>query len=415
MILPISIRMRKNKTLLFVTYQYPFLPGEYFIEEEIKYLARSFDRVIIFPSRSLFWQPGKVRELPDGVELWNGRDVPSILRGVWYLFSCVQAPFWIKQQNTQWQGNPDCQTVAYSSAFKAAIKTLMASRALAWFARKSKLPEQAAGYAYWRNFSAAGLAVTGDLLGLRKLYVRCHRIDIYSPFRWPTEAIIHAKSDGVFSVSSDGKDYLERAKGLPCHNIEVHRLGVRIPDTCSKASRDGVYRVLSCSNLIPVKRVDMIAQVIAQLPFPVEWTHIGDGAEQDTIEAIVAGYAADHVAVFQGRLSNQQVYVYYQKFSVDLFINLSESEGVPVSIMEALAHGVPVVATDVGGTGEIIDDTVGELVPVDADCASIVQSVMKLKERELAGVELRVAARSRAEQMCSSDRNYTEFCEHLLR
>ncbi|NCO54621.1 MAG: glycosyltransferase, partial [Bacteroidetes bacterium] len=47
---------------------------------------------------------------------------------------------------------------------------------------------------------------------------------------------------------------------------------------------------------------------------------------------------------------------------VDLFINVSESEGIPVSIMEALSAGIPVIATNVGGTNEIVNNDVGFLI-----------------------------------------------------
>ncbi|NJK95527.1 MAG: glycosyltransferase [Bacteroidales bacterium] len=45
-----------------------------------------------------------------------------------------------------------------------------------------------------------------------------------------------------------------------------------------------------------------------------------------------------------------------------MFLNTSLSEGVPVSVMEALSFGLPVIATDVGGTGELINDEVGMLI-----------------------------------------------------
>lgn len=52
---------------------------------------------------------------------------------------------------------------------------------------------------------------------------------------------------------------------------------------------------------------------------------------------------------------NQQVYDYYKSNKVDVFVNVSYSEGLPVSLMEASSFGIPVIATDVGGSAEIID------------------------------------------------------------
>jgi glycosyltransferase involved in cell wall biosynthesis len=53
---------------------------------------------------------------------------------------------------------------------------------------------------------------------------------------------------------------------------------------------------------------------------------------------------------------------FYRKNHVDLFINVSETEGIPVSIMEAMSFGIPCIATNVGGVNEIVNNTNGFLV-----------------------------------------------------
>ncbi len=60
--------------------------------------------------------------------------------------------------------------------------------------------------------------------------------------------------------------------------------------------------------------------------------------------------------IFIGTVQSEDVMNYYTGNTIDLFVNTSSSEGVPFSIMEAFAAGIPVMATNVGGTGEIVDD-----------------------------------------------------------
>ena len=48
----------------------------------------------------------------------------------------------------------------------------------------------------------------------------------------------------------------------------------------------------------------------------------------------------------------------------DLFVNMSLSEGIPVSIMEAISFGIPIIATNVGGNAEIVNDETGVLIPL---------------------------------------------------
>ena len=57
---------------------------------------------------------------------------------------------------------------------------------------------------------------------------------------------------------------------------------------------------------------------------------------------------------FAGALSQEEVFSFYRCNHVDLFVNVSEAEGIPISIMEALSFGIPCVATRVGGNPEIV-------------------------------------------------------------
>lgn len=61
-------------------------------------------------------------------------------------------------------------------------------------------------------------------------------------------------------------------------------------------------------------------------------------------------------------LSHDQVMNYYKEHHFDVFINMSTNEGVPVSIMEAASFGIPIIATNVGGTSEIVQPSVGMLL-----------------------------------------------------
>ena len=71
----------------------------------------------------------------------------------------------------------------------------------------------------------------------------------------------------------------------------------------------------------------------------------------------------------RGQTANDELLEFYASHRVDVFVNVSSSEGVPVSIMEAIAHDIPVVATAVGGTPEIVSPALGTGEVVDADAA----------------------------------------------
>ena len=114
---------------------------------------------------------------------------------------------------------------------------------------------------------------------------------------------------------------------------------------------------------------------------------------------------------FTGAFSNKEVLKFYQQNHVDLFINVSASEGVPVSIMEALSFGIPVIATNVGGTSEIVDNQVGELLKTDISADEIAKTIQLLASQNLA--ELRKNARNRWNDISNAEKNYSQFVEFL--
>jgi glycosyltransferase involved in cell wall biosynthesis len=114
--------------------------------------------------------------------------------------------------------------------------------------------------------------------------------------------------------------------------------------------------------------------------------------------------------ILHGYVSNQTLINFYQKQQVDLFVNVSSSEGLPVSIMEALSFGIPVIATDVGGTSELVSDKVGELISSTFTTESLGQNIEKLlnlNSEEL--LLLRSNARSIFELKVNAKINYLLF------
>ena len=88
---------------------------------------------------------------------------------------------------------------------------------------------------------------------------------------------------------------------------------------------------------------------------------------------------------FLGRISNLELFSYYKDNYIDLFMNLSSSEGIPVSIMEAMSFGIPVIATNVGGTAEIVNIDNGYLLspnPLLEEVAEAISTYYYLNDEE---------------------------------
>lgn len=86
-------------------------------------------------------------------------------------------------------------------------------------------------------------------------------------------------------------------------------------------------------------------------------------------------------ATFPGIVDNAELLERYSSHHFDLFVNVSESEGLPISIMEACGTGLPVVATDVGGTKEIVADGAnGFLLGPDPSPQEVAEGILKVMQ-----------------------------------
>ena len=157
----------------------------------------------------------------------------------------------------------------------------------------------------------------------------------------------------------------------------------------------------------------MIAEALQKADFPVQWTHIGSGPTLENIRTMMESMPKNVTVNLLGQISNSEVRRVYASKHFDLFINVSTTEGVPVSIMEALAAGIPVIATNVGGTGEIVDSNVGELIDVKTSPEELLNILQKYYVNKSNLQKLRGNAVLRWNNLCNSDKNYSKFISQI--
>lgn len=156
---------------------------------------------------------------------------------------------------------------------------------------------------------------------------------------------------------------------------------------CSPSS-DGIFRIISCSGVTPVKRLHLIIETLKNWDenTAVEWTHIGGGSLFQDIKEKSEKLMKINPKVsvkLLGWKNNKDVQKYYSENPVDLFINVSEAEGLPVSIMEAMSYGIPCIATNVGGTSEIVNEQTGSLLAKGCTNADILRKIKDYSELSL--------------------------------
>jgi len=80
-------------------------------------------------------------------------------------------------------------------------------------------------------------------------------------------------------------------------------------------------------------------------------------------------------AVYTGPLPNAEIFKFYRENTVNLFLNLSETEGLPFVLIEAISMGIPLMATDVGGCREIANQNTGVLLEANPDPAAVAAQI----------------------------------------
>jgi glycosyltransferase involved in cell wall biosynthesis len=137
----------------------------------------------------------------------------------------------------------------------------------------------------------------------------------------------------------------------------------------------GDYRmVTNVARLVPQKGqtylVEAAAQVVATRP-DVRFALVGDGPLRGELMELAGKYGIADKIVFTGILAD----VPRVLAASDVFVLSSLWEGMPLSLLEAMAAGCPAVATDVGGVAEVLDHgAVGLMVP-PSDPAALAQAI----------------------------------------
>ncbi len=231
----------------------------------------------------------------------------------------------------------------------------------------------------------------------------------------------HNAFDTVSFISSHVRDaFVDNVAtqlNLRLDNISVCHLGInKMEDGFCERSSDNVLRLLSCSHIVPVKRVELLFDALEQYAdMPIEWFHIGSGTEIEVYRERAKNCRNPYLSAhFLGSLTNVKIHELYVSCPIDLFLNVSKSEGVPVSIMEAIAYGVPVCATDVGGNSEIVRPDFGCILEPDPTPFEIWKNVKSFSLMPIEKIETaREAARLFFSEQYDSKLIRGNFYKHL--
>ena len=267
---------------------------------------------------------------------------------------------------------------------------------LAWLKRKGGIP----------------VAVTRTHGG--DLYEERGSLDVPCLFRhFQLDAI-----DAVFSVSEAGTRYLHERYTTYHGRIRTSYMGTADHGLGPVRGTIDPWVIVSCAKVRNIKRVHLIGEALERVEgIHVRWVHFGGtaNAERDPtvaqfIRTVDRLRQRPNMEVqLMGFMDNQAIMEWYASNAVDLFVSMSSTEGLPVSMMEAISFGIPVLSTDVGGCREIVNDRTGMLIPLDTAVEEVARIIEGLGKSRFVTSGARADVRAYWQEKFNAEHNYADL------
>lgn len=353
--------------LFYFTQSYPFGLGEQWKTNELNVLVNHFDEIIVIP----FTYAGNFdnpKPLPLGVKVEGplfgqlSFQITDIFKVLFHSQTGIFFSEFFRKKVIR-------KKLYFGNWLKASVTVIKLLKHPIIQKILNRATKEDVLYFYWGRGSCEMIPFI-DVNRFHKVFVRMHGFDLfetrsendgYIPFR----KYLLESASVIAPTSQAGRNHLISLYPAYANKIKVTRCGTVANGKYSTRSDDNILRVVSCAMLTPVKRMHLVIEALQYVNFPIKWYHIGDGYLRQELEELIDKLEVRDKFHFVGLLDSCQVLEFYTSHSFDLFVNTSESEGIPFSIMEAYSVGIPAMATDVGGTGEIVTNELGKLIEKD--------------------------------------------------
>jgi len=368
------------------TNAYPYMRGEQFIEEELScWSARNDVHVTLFP----LYKDGNKRKVPENIDIGYELLECNIYEKVLSLIKVfISDKLYREIYSVAIRNRADIRLIYISI-----VNFYMINRVIFGLLRiNKKYGVFDIAYCYWNDVQSYAVgSVKGK--GFYKIVVsRVHGFDIYKDQRqygyMPLKNQFVRYVDKYYVLSTKARQYFVDEYAVDKNKVIVSPLGVFVPNQLLHRDKsEKTFHVLSVSTCDRIKRIDKIIDALVILSknnaINIFWTHIGAGIGYDEI----VNYAKVHLCEvksiqydFKGYIDHSEVLEYLKSEKIDVFINSSESEGLPVSIMEAMSFGVPAIAPDIGGISDLITPKTGILMSANPSAIEIAHTLNKYIE-----------------------------------
>jgi glycosyltransferase involved in cell wall biosynthesis len=213
--------------------------------------------------------------------------------------------------------------------------------------------------------------------------------------------------DRCVAVSHELKSRLVTNFKFQSKKIKVIHNGIYLPGKVNKII-DKQFVVGTCGRFFPVKNYKLFVKIASQIRKTnknIYFVLAGDGPEREKLKHLCNEYGLNSKFAMPGYIEDMGSFY----MDLDLFINTSLHEGIPMSVLEAMGYGIPVIAPCVGGLSEIIDNGVdGYLIP-QHNSELFSNKCLELFSDQLLLKKTSQAAREKIEKKFSVERMAEEY------
>lgn len=231
----------------------------------------------------------------------------------------------------------------------------------------------------------------------------CHGISFYDKQyfflkRWAEKFFLnHSGFKKIIVVDNNGLEILKKAgikNGIYVPNgVDIHKFGKK-----AREKTDEKTRFLFVGRLEKQKGLEYLIKAAKSLQINNDFEIIiaGDGKEAEKLKKNVREYGIEDVFKFTGKLSEQELFEQY--FRSDIFILPSLWEGLPLTLLEAAAAGLPIIATEVGGIPSVFSHGKNAILVKAGESRELAREMQQLMEGKKLRETLGPNARSLAEK-----------------
>jgi len=190
----------------------------------------------------------------------------------------------------------------------------------------------------------------------------------------PAEWLAARATDAIITVSQADYDLASQYRVRPRVRIDPIHNGISQDAPQSKPTADGTVRLVCVARFSPQKSQALLVRALEEIDEPWHLTFVGDGPLEDEVRQMAAARGFNGRVDFLGARDDVDSILARSH----IFVLPSNWEGFPLTILEAMRAGLPVVASDVGGVREaVVDGVTGYLIPRD-DVKALTERLRRL-------------------------------------